>query len=72
MAKHTKRDQVWNRAIKSVYRDGEEIRHSEIAEKIDVSDKTARETLKTMAENEFLSREVREGNIVYVAHPEGI
>jgi Fic family protein len=55
MAKDTRRDKAWNHALEAAL-DGEEIRRFSIASEAKVSERTAGDVLRTMAEYGWLER----------------
>lgn len=63
MAKHTQRDLAWTVAMKRTHRDGRSITYRELEEMTGVSERTARDVLKTMSEKGVL-RVKRDGNKV--------
>lgn len=72
MAEMTKREQVWTLALIRAYRKGKAVHPTEIAEKADVTEKTAREALHAMENNNFLVRRRRNGRTSFITPPKGL
>lgn len=66
MAKRTVRDLLWTYSIKRTHRDGGAITAPELATMADTSERSARDVLKTMAENGILRAERRGRAVRYV------
>jgi DNA-binding GntR family transcriptional regulator len=67
MAQNTTRDQLWTYALKRTWRTGEPITSEELATMAQSSERSARDVLKTMAQNGFLDREQLGRSVRYVA-----
>ncbi|MDB2239657.1 hypothetical protein [Halorubrum ezzemoulense] len=57
MAKNTRRDIAWNRALTKVLEQGAVTKHDLTKGKYGVSERTASDTLATMVDMEYLRRE---------------
>lgn len=57
MAKNTRRDIAWNRALTKVLEEGAVTKHDLMKGKVGVSERTASDTLATMVDMEYLCRE---------------
>lgn len=70
MVKNTKRDKIWQHAIKRTIRGNGRITVDEVLEGMaDVSPTTARDTLNTMVEYEILERRSKmNGSVYYTAN----
>ena len=66
MVKHTTRDRLWTFALKRTHRDGNAITSHRLAEMADTSERSARDVLKTMAENGILRMERKDDRVRYI------
>lgn len=71
MVKSTKRDQIWQLAVKRTIRGSRRITVDEVLEVIEVSPTTARDTLNTMAEYDILERRSKMDGAVYYTANQG-
>ncbi|WP_227132354.1 SgrR family transcriptional regulator [Halorubellus salinus] len=69
MPKHTTRDQLWTIALKRTHRDHGLISSDELAEIVGCSERTARDVLKTMVENDLLFLEKKGRSTRYKRNP---
>lgn len=67
MAPKTKRELVWTYVLNMTHRQDDVVHHTEIADRIDVTEKTAREALHAMEEAGFIRRRGHDGRTTYVA-----
>jgi hypothetical protein len=67
MAKHTPRDGCWKFAFTRAHRKGEPIDDEMLADAVDVSERTARDVLKTMADARILEEKKVGRGTTYVA-----
>jgi DNA-binding FadR family transcriptional regulator len=72
MADMTKREQVWTYVLLMTHRKGESVHHTDVADHVGVTRKTAREALHAMADSSFIVRKLRNRKTVYVAPQDGI
>lgn len=71
MAQGTTRDRIWSVALNRAIRKGEAVYPAEIAEKLNVSERTARDCLKSISGANFLKRDVvASGEVRYLAPDE--
>lgn len=71
MAEDTIRDRLWSCALNHALRRGEAIYPEDLAERYDVSERTARDCLNSIARANFLLREAMpDGRIRYRTHPD--
>lgn len=66
MAKATVRDKMWTVAMKRTHRDGNAITAPKLSKMTGASERSARDCLKTMAENGVLRAEVKGNGARYV------
>lgn len=69
MAKNTGRDRCWKVALSRTHRSGSTVTATDLAEFVGVTERTARDVLKTMVGAGVLEAERRGKTSVYSAHP---
>lgn len=67
MAKGTARDRLWTFTMKRTHREGGQITSGELARMAQTSERTARDALKTMADNGILRIDQKGRNVRYIA-----
>lgn len=67
MAKNTTRDQIWAYSLNQALKRGEYVSAENLVEELEVSEKTARDTLLSMSQGGWLERKVSvSGKVRYV------
>jgi len=66
MAKQTTRDRLWTYAIRRTHGNEKSITTAELSKMANASERSARDVLKTMAENGFLQYDKRGREVRYI------
>lgn len=66
MAKQTQRDRLWTYALRATHGSDNAIDAEQLSKMADCSERSARDVLKTMAENDFLKYDEKGRKVRYI------